>query len=87
MANTKSAEKRARQSETKRLQNRSVKSGLRKAEKDFVAAVEATTKDEAAKAFRKISSMLDKAAKTGVLRKETASRTKSRLAAKVNKLK
>jgi ribosomal protein S20 len=31
--------------------------------------------------------MLDKAAKTGVLRKETASRKKSRLAAKVNKLK
>ena len=87
MANTKSAEKRARQSETKRLQNRSVKSGLRKAEKDFVAAVEAATKDEAAKAFRDISSMLDKAAKTGVLRKETASRKKSRLAAKVNKLK
>jgi small subunit ribosomal protein S20 len=87
MANTKSAEKRARQSETKRLHNRSVKTGLRKAEKDFGAAVEAATKDGAAKAFRTISSMLDKAAKTGVLPKATASRKKSRLAARLNKLK
>ncbi len=87
MANTKSAEKRARQGERRRLRNRGVKSVLRKEEKVFLAAITASSKDEAAKAFREVSSRFDKAAKSGTVKKETANRKKSRLAAQLNKLK
>jgi len=87
MANTKSAERRMRSSERKRLRNRVVMSRLRRLEKGYLAAVAATKKDEAAKGFREISSALDKAAKGGVIPKPTANRKKSRLAARLNGLK
>lgn len=87
MANTKSAEKRMRTSERRRLRNRGVKSGLRKLEKTFLAAIAAAKKEEAQKGYRELSSALDKAAKGGVVPKPTASRKKSRLAAHLNGLK
>jgi small subunit ribosomal protein S20 len=86
MANTKSAEKRARQSETRRLRNRKVKSIVRKGEKDFHTAVAAGSKEDAAKALREAISRYDKAAKRGVVKKGTADRKKSRLSAQLNKL-
>lgn len=87
MANTKSAQKRMRSSERRRLRNRSVKSRLRKLEKEFLAAVAAAKKDDAEKSYRELGSALDKAAKGGVIPKPTASRKKSRLAARLNGLK
>jgi small subunit ribosomal protein S20 len=87
MANTKSAEKRTRQSARRRLRNRGVKTVLRKDEKAFLAAATAGNKADAAKAFNEISSRYDKAAKSGVVTKQTANRKKSRLAARLNKLK
>ncbi len=86
MANTKSAEKRARQGERRRLRNRTVKSGVRTGEKEFLAAIAAGSKESAAKALREVTSRYDKAAKRGVVKKGTADRKKSRLAAKLNKL-
>ncbi len=86
MANTKSAEKRARQGERRRLRNRKVKSTVRKGEKEFLAAVAAGSKEDAAKALREVTSHYDKAAKRGVLKKGTADRKKSRLMIKLNKL-
>ena len=79
MPNTKSAERRVRSSETKRLRNRSIKSRLKSLERAYEEAVKSGKKEETAAAFRKVSSAFDKAAKTGVIHKRKANRKKSRL--------
>jgi len=81
MPNTKSAERRARGSERKHYHNRSVKSRLRRLEKDFRALLAEGKKDEAAKSVPGIYSAFDKAVKSGVLPRATVNRKKSRLAA------
>ena len=78
MPNTKSAEKRMRNSLRKQLHNRSVMSRLRKLEKGYRDLVTAGKKEDAAKALRDVISAFDKAAKFGVVHKATASRKKSR---------
>ena len=80
MPNTKSAARRVRNSARKNLQNRSVKSKLRRLEKEFRAAVTAGKKDEAAKLRPGVHSAFDKAVKTGAVPRPTANRKKSRLA-------
>jgi small subunit ribosomal protein S20 len=80
MPNTKSAERRMRNSARKRAHNRSIKSRLHSLEKGYLALVTAGKKDEAAKALSGISSAFDKAAKKGTVHRSTASRKKSRLA-------
>jgi small subunit ribosomal protein S20 len=80
MPNTKSAERRMRNSQRKNLQNSRVKSKLRRLEKEFRAAVTAGKKDEAAKLLSGVHSAFDKAVKVGVLKRPTANRKKSRLA-------
>ncbi len=87
MANTKSAERRMRSTDRRRLRNRAVKTKLSRLEKTYLAAVAAGKKDDAAKALRDITSGFDKAAKTGVVHRATANRKKSRLALRLNKLK
>jgi small subunit ribosomal protein S20 len=84
MPNTKSAERRVRSSERKRLHNRSIKSNLHRLEKNFRAAVTADKKDEAKKLLPAVHSAFDKAVKSGVLPRPTANRKKSRLAAALN---
>lgn len=83
MPNTKSAERRARSSERKHQHNRSVKSRLRRLEKDYRTLLADGKKDEAAKSLPGIHSAFDKAAKSGVLHRATVNRKKSRLAAAV----
>ncbi len=80
MPNTKSAERRSRNSARKNLQNSSVKSRLRRTEKEFRAAVAAGKKDEAAKLLPGVHSAFDKAVKVGAISRPTANRKKSRLA-------
>ncbi len=80
MPNTKSAERRVRNSLRKNLHNSAVKSRLRRLEKQFRAAVTAGKKDEAAKLLPGVHSAYDKAVKTGVVPRPTANRKKSRLA-------
>jgi small subunit ribosomal protein S20 len=80
MPNTKSAERRMRNSARKNLQNSAVKSRLRRIEKTFRAAVTAGKKDEAAKLLPGVHSAFDKAVKVGVIARPTANRKKSRLA-------
>lgn len=87
MPNTKSAERRMRNSARKQLHNHSVKSRLKTLEKKFLGLVTESKKDEAATALREISSALDKAAQTNVLHWATANRKKSRLASQLNKVK
>jgi small subunit ribosomal protein S20 len=86
MANTKSAIRRTRANERKRLNNRSTLSRVRKAEKTYQAAVAAGKKDDAAKALRTVASAYDKAAKKGIIKRGSADRKKSRLTIKLNKL-
>jgi len=86
MANTKSAERRTRANERKRLSNRTTLSRVRKAEKAYQAAVTAGKKDDAAKALRAAASAFDKAVKKGTIKRGMANRKKSRLTLKLNKM-
>jgi small subunit ribosomal protein S20 len=80
MPNTKSAERRARNSARKQAQNRSVKSSLHTLERKYLGLITAGKKEDAATAFKQVSSALDKAAKSGVIPKRRSDRKKSRLA-------
>jgi small subunit ribosomal protein S20 len=84
MPNTKSAEQRARNSARKSLQNHMVKSRLHNLEKKYAELLGAGKKEDAAATFRVLSSMLDKAAKTGVIHRARANRSKSRLSVRLN---
>ena len=84
MPNTKSAERRMRNSARKKLQNRSVKSRLKTLERAYTTALTSGKKEDATTALSKLSSAFDKAAKSGVIHKSKASRKKSRLAIKLN---
>ena len=84
MPNTKSAERRMRANERKHQHNRSVKSRLRRLEKDYRALLAAGKKDEAAKLLPGVHSAFDKAVKAGVVPRPTVNRKKSRLAAALN---
>jgi small subunit ribosomal protein S20 len=84
MPNTKSAERRARNSARKHQRNHSVKSKLKSLEKNYLGIVSGENKNQATTSFRSICSALDKAAKFGVIHKATADRKKSRLAKRLN---
>ena len=57
---------------------------LKKAIKSFRKLAEAKKTDEAAKELPGVFQKLDKAAKVGVVKKNTANRLKSRLSARIN---
>jgi small subunit ribosomal protein S20 len=86
MPNTKSAERRMRNSARKRLHNRNVKTRLHSLQKNYLSLVSAGKKDDAAKALRDVTAAFDKAAKAGVVHKSTADRKKSRLSLRLNRL-
>jgi len=83
VANHASALKRARQDQKKRLQNRTQKGAMRTEIKKVLVAVEAGDKDTATTALRQATSLLDRAGRKNQLHASTASRTVSRLNAKV----
>lgn len=85
MPNTKSAERRIRNSARKQAQNKSVKSRLHTLEKRFTTLLAAGKKDEADRALRDVTSAFDKAAKTGVVHRGRADRKKSRLTGQFNR--
>jgi small subunit ribosomal protein S20 len=87
MPNTKSAERRMRNSARKQTQNSTAKSRLKTLEKNFLASIKAGKKEDAEKAYRDVSSGFDKAAKTGVIHRGTADRKKSRLSNRLAALK
>ena len=83
MANHKSALKRIRSSETKRLRNRY----QLKTTRTFVKRLRETTdKAEAEKLYQEVAGMLDKLAKNNIIHKNNASNKKSKLAKYVNQL-
>jgi len=83
MPNHKSAEKRVRQSERRRLINRANRSRLRTAMKELRSGLEKGGK-EAAELLPKTISEIDKAVQKGVLHRNAAARQKSRLTVRVN---
>jgi small subunit ribosomal protein S20 len=83
MANNRSALKRIRQTETKRLNNRYYAKTTRNAIKELR---QETSKEEAVKKYPEVVSMIDKLAKKNVIHKNKASNLKSKLAVKINKM-
>jgi len=86
MANTKSAIKRIRRISRQTIVNKSRKSRFRNAIKKMNSILEEKNKKEALSYLRKLNSELMKIAKTGVIKKENASRNISRITKKINSL-
>ncbi len=74
-----SAIKRHKQSEVRRLRNRSAKSAVRTSAKKYTEAVHAGDAENASVLLRELSSKLDSAARKGILSKNSAARKKSRM--------
>jgi small subunit ribosomal protein S20 len=83
MANHKSALKRIRSTESRRLRNRYFGKTMRNAVRDFRAL---TDKKEAEAKFGELVSMIDKNAKRGIIHKNKAANLKSKLTTKLNTL-
>lgn len=81
MANTKSAEKRARQSLKRHLRNKSVISAIKTARKRVLQAIQKGEAAEVQSAISQYVSRLDKAAKRGIIHRNAANRNKSRISA------
>ena len=86
MANTKSAIKRIRRISRQTIVNKSRKSRFRNAIKKMNMILESKNKKEALDFLPKLNSELMKIAKTGVIKKENASRNISRITKKINSL-
>ena len=83
MANTKSAIKRIRRIAKQTVVNKARKSRFRNALKKMNALIDTKKKDEALKFLPKLNSELMKIAKTGVIKKQNASRNVSRITKKI----
>ena len=83
MANTKSAIKRIRRISRQTKVNKARKSKYRNAIKKMNILIETKKKSEALKFLPKLNSQLMKVAKTGIIKKENASRNISRITKKV----
>ena len=86
MANTKSAIKRIRRIAKQTVVNKSRKSRFRKAIKKMNSILEEKNKKEALAYLPKLNSELMKIAKTGIIRRQNASRNISRITKKINSL-
>lgn len=82
----KSAEKRARQSEKRRIANKNTKSSIRTSAKKVVAAAQGKDKAGAEAALLVMVKEIDSAARKGIVKKNTAARKKSRMQRLVNSL-
>lgn len=87
MANTKSAEKAARQAAKHRERNVALRSKSRTAIRGVNEAIASGNKAEAEKAYRAAVGVVDSLVNKKLVHRNVASRHKSRLAAKVKKLK
>ncbi|HNZ66924.1 MAG: 30S ribosomal protein S20 [Planctomycetes bacterium] len=86
MPNLKSAKKRTRQNEKKRLHNRTLKSAMRTQVKKFLACMKEDSIEDVKKTLDKTVSVLDKVGKKGILHKNNISRKKSALYKAYNQL-
>ncbi|TFG91493.1 MAG: 30S ribosomal protein S20 [Syntrophobacterales bacterium] len=86
MANHKSAEKRARQSEKRRMRNASTRSRVKTAIKATLTSVEGKDVEKSRKVLLDTTKVIAKASAKGIFHKKTAARKISRLTKKVNAL-
>ena len=84
MANTKSAIKRIRRISKQTVVNKARKSRFRNALKKMNFLIDDKKKDEALKFLPKLNSELMKIAKTGIIKKQNASRNVSRITKKIS---
>ena len=84
MANHKSAIKRARQNEKRRMRNKSTKTRMKNIVKGVRLTANEKSKEAALAELNNAKSIIDNAAKKGVIHKKTASRKISRLSRLVN---
>jgi small subunit ribosomal protein S20 len=85
MANIRSSKKDVRRTTTRTQRNRITKGRIRSLRKKVIAALKAGDSKVSQAAYNEFASAADKAAKTNVLHKNTASRLKSRVAAHFKK--
>ena len=86
MAHSLSAKKRVRQTLKRKMRNRSRKDLLKADARVFNTALAAGDPAQAAEAYKKLSSRLDKVAAKHAIHKNTAARRRSRMAKKLNAL-
>ena len=86
MPNLQTSIKDLRQNKRKAIYNNRIRARIKKAIKKFETQIEANDFEGAKETFTKASSILDKAAKKNVIKKNKASRKKSRLANKLNRI-
>ena len=85
VAHTKSAKKRNRQSNSRRLRSRRRKAAVKASIRELGDAASAGQADQAADALKKVYKRLDVAAAKGSMHKRAASRKKSRLAKRLSR--
>jgi small subunit ribosomal protein S20 len=83
MANSPQAKKRARQAEKHRIRNASQRSKLRTYIKKVLAAVNVGDQEKAQEAFKAAVPIIDSAVNKGLIHKNKAARSKSRLNSKL----
>ena len=86
MANHKSAEKRNRQAQVRRIRNRMNKKSMKTVVKKVDEAIVAGSADTAVEALREATSVIARTASKGTIHKKTASRKISRLTKRVKKM-
>ena len=86
MANHKSAKKRIRQNDKRRINNKWKTSRLRTEIKKLRTFIEESNKEEALKQYPIVQALMAKLAKSPAIRKDTAGRRTGRLATQVAKL-
>ncbi len=86
MANHKSAIKRARQSDERRVRNRSRKTRMKNVIRDLEEVMAGKSPEKAAEQLKKAVSVIAKTASKGVVHRNTAARRISRLTRGVNAL-
>lgn len=87
MAVTSSAKKALRQSLRKKEGNRKIKDDLKKILKEISVLTLQKKVKEAKEILPKVYKTIDKAAKSGVIKKNTAGRKKSRIAKSISRIK
>ncbi len=86
MANTAQAKKRARQAETRRQHNTSLRSKMRTVIKKVVYAIDKGEKDIASEAYKKAVPVIDSMANKNIISANKAARHKSRLNSRIRAL-
>jgi small subunit ribosomal protein S20 len=79
LANSAQAKKRARQAEDSRQRNASQRSAMRTNVKSLQKAIDAGDKEQATAAYQAAVPVLDRMARKGLIHKNAAARSKSRL--------